>query len=105
MEFIIPITLLIGIFFMVVASLGIVTLPDLYTRMHAATKAGTVGIGFVLLTAALAMQDITVTSRVIGALFFILLTAPIAAHMLGKAMLKRGYKMWRANKNTTSIKK
>lgn len=98
MDIVISFLLLTGIFFIVVAGIGIISFPDLYIRMHAATKAGTVGLGFVLLTVALFFQDITVTSRVIGTLFFILITAPIAAHMLGKAMLQKGYKIWQPEK-------
>ena len=88
-------SLIIGIFFIIVASIGILTLPDLYTRMHAATKAGTLGLGFVLLTVALYFQEVTVTSRVIGTVMFIFLTAPIAAQVLGKVMLQKGYKIWK----------
>ena len=95
MDIIIAFFLLTGVFFALVASLGILRLPDLYMRMHAATKAGTVGVGFVLLSGALFFQDIAVTSRTLGTLFFIILTAPVAAHLLGKAMLQKGYRMWR----------
>ena len=95
MDILISLTLLLGVFFIVVASMGILNLPDLYTRMHAATKAGTVGLGFVLLTVALYFRDITITSRVIGTLLFIFLTAPIAAQVLGKVMLQKGYKIWK----------
>lgn len=43
MDFLIMVLLLLGSFFVVIASVGIVRMPDLYTRMHSATKAGTVG--------------------------------------------------------------
>lgn len=46
------ILLLIGMFFILVSSIGMLKLPDLMTRMHGATKAGTVGVGFVLLAVA-----------------------------------------------------
>jgi len=97
MEIIISLALLIGTFLIIVASLGILRLPDLYIRMHAATKGGTVGLGLLLLAVALFFQDGTVTSRVIGTVLFVLLTAPVAAHLLGKAMLQRGYQIWRQN--------
>jgi multicomponent Na+:H+ antiporter subunit G len=87
--------LLLGTLLVVVAALGILRMPDLYLRMHAATKAGTVGLGFILLAVALYFQESTVTSRVFGTIFFILLTAPVAAHMIGKAMLDVGYRMYR----------
>ncbi|MDF2153843.1 monovalent cation/H(+) antiporter subunit G [Vibrio sp. CAU 1672] len=99
MALLVGLLLLIGTLFMVIASLGIVRLPDLYTRMHAATKAGTIGLVFILLAVALSLQDISVWSRVVGTVLFIFLTAPVAAHLLGKTMLRRGYKMWRKRKS------
>ncbi|MEZ9901042.1 Na+/H+ antiporter subunit G [Vibrio breoganii] len=86
--------LCLGGLFVLVAGLGVLRMPDLYTRMHAATKAGTVGLGLLLLAVALAIPDITVVSRVIGTMLFIFLTAPVAAHLLGKAMKQSGYKIW-----------
>ncbi len=90
--------LLTGVAFMVVASLGVLRLPDLYTRMHAATKAGTVGLSALLIAVACAQPDSSIISRVAGTMLFIFLTAPVAAHMLGKAMQKKGYVIWRRKK-------
>ncbi|AJR05631.1 Na+/H+ antiporter subunit G [Photobacterium gaetbulicola] len=98
MDILISILLLFGTFFTLVASLGIVRMPDLYTRMHAATKAGTVGICFLLLAVSLSMPEVTVISRVIGTILFLFITAPVAAHLLGKAMQQKGYKIWRNKK-------
>ena len=47
-ELIDAVLLLIGMFFILVSSIGLLRMPDLMTRMHVATKAGTVGVGFVL---------------------------------------------------------
>lgn len=99
MEIVVAISLLGGAFFMLIASIGMLRLPDLYTRMHAVTKAGTVGVGFLLLAAALFFNDVTVVSRVLGTLLFIFMTAPIGAHLLGKVMLEKGYKMWKPDKD------
>ena len=70
---------------MVIAALGLLRLPDLYTRMHAVTKAGTLGIGLVLVAAAVAFGDVSVATRALVALLFVLLTAPVSAHMIGRA--------------------
>jgi multicomponent Na+:H+ antiporter subunit G len=98
MELAIGLLLCVGTLFIVIASLGILRMPDLFTRMHAATKAGTVGLSSLLLAVALALPEVSVISRVLGTLLFIFLTAPIAAHLLGKAMRQSGYRIWR-NKN------
>lgn len=95
MDAVICTCLLMGTFFTLIAALGILRMPDIYMRMHAATKAGTVGIGLTLLAVALFFRDLAVTSRVIGIMLFILMTAPAAAHMLGKIMMTSSYKMWR----------
>ena len=81
MDIIVGILLCLGTLFTLIASLGILRMPDLYTRMHAATKAGTVGLASLLLAVAIAIPDITVISRVIGTMLFIFITAPVAAHL------------------------
>lgn len=95
MTVIVGILLCVGTLFILTASLGVLRMPDLYTRMHAATKAGTVGVASLLLALAIAIPDITVMSRTLGTMLFIFLTAPVAAHLLGKSMRQSGYKMWR----------
>lgn len=95
MNALIAIFLFLGSFMIVVASFGIVKMPDIYTRMHVATKAGTVGIGFILLAVAFYFSDLAVTSLVVGTLLFVGLTAPVAAHILGKAMMESGYQFWK----------
>ncbi len=100
MMLLVSLLLLLGTFFIFVASLGILRMPDLYTRMHAATKAGTVGVASLLLAVAIAMPEISVISRTIGTVLFIMITAPVAAHLLGKAAHDSGYKEWKNdNKN------
>lgn len=98
MDIIVGVLLCLGTLFTLIASLGVLRMPDLYTRMHAATKAGTVGLASLLLAVAIAIPDITVISRVIGTMLFIFITAPVAAHLLGKATQESGYKIWRNNK-------
>lgn len=96
--------LVLGTLFTLFASLGILRMPDLYTRMHAATKAGTAGLSLLLLAVALCMPEIGVLSRLVGIMLFILLTAPVAAHLLGKVTLEAGYTIWR-NKDSAKQKK
>lgn len=77
--------MLIGASFMLIASLGVLRLPDLFLRMSASTKAATIGTGSVLLAAAVYFGEVGVTSRALATIVFLLLTTPIAAHMLGRA--------------------
>ena len=77
--------LLVGCFFSLIAAIGVLRFPDLYTRMHAASKAGAVGGGMVLLAVALASVDAAITLRALIGLGFLLLTTPVAAHLLARA--------------------
>lgn len=83
-----------GTGFMAVAAVGLIRLPDLYTRMHAVTKAGTLGIGLLLLSAAVAFADVSVATRAFVALLFVLFTAPISAHMIGRAGYLGNVSLW-----------
>ena len=74
-----------GTGFMLVAAIGLLRLPDLYTRMHAVTKAGTLGIGLLLVSAAVSFGEISVSARALVAILFVFLTAPVSAHMIGRA--------------------
>ena len=82
--------LVLGACFSLLAALGLLRFPDLYTRLHAATKAGTVGAGFVLLAIAFASFDLSVSLRALGGVAFIILTSPIAAHLLARAAYLSG---------------
>jgi multicomponent Na+:H+ antiporter subunit G len=76
--------LLLGAAFTLIATIGVLRLPDLFTRMHAASKAGAVGGGLVLLAVALMCFDAGVALRAILGIVFLLLTTPVAAHLLAK---------------------
>lgn len=71
-----------------VAAIGLLRLPDLFTRMHAVSKAGTAGSGLALVAVALQASDILTTVKCLVALLFLFLTAPISAHLLAKAELR-----------------
>ncbi|QQR41169.1 monovalent cation/H(+) antiporter subunit G [Devosia rhizoryzae] len=86
--------LLIGALFTLLAAVGVLRFPDLYTRMHAASKAGAVGGGLILLVVALMSQDASIAIRAIIGIVFLLLTTPVSAHLLAKASLGAGYKPW-----------
>lgn len=83
--------MLIGAFFSLIAAVGMIRLPDLYTRMHAASKAGTMGSGLMLLSVAVISFDGSVLVRAIVGFLFLLLTAPVSAHLLARASMIAGY--------------
>ena len=80
--------LLLGALFSLLAAVGVLRLPDLLTRMHAASKAGAVGGGLILLAVPLVTLDASVALRAILGVMFLLLTTPVAAHLLARSSLK-----------------
>lgn len=94
---------LLAAFFALVAGLGVLRMPDLMLRMHASTKAGTLACGLTMLAAALSFGELSIAVRAAGIVLFLLLTAPVAAHMLGRAALRTGVRtrIWDPERRTT----
>lgn len=84
----------LGTLFVLLAGVGILRMPDTYLRMAVTTKAATLGIGLILVAAAVYFNDLSTTTRVLAVIIFILLTAPVGAHLIGKASYFTGVKMW-----------
>jgi len=87
--------LLLGAGFMVLAAVGILRLPDLPTRMHASTKAGALGASLTMLAVAFHLPEGAVVARALAVIVFILLTAPVAAHVIGRAGYFVGVPLWK----------
>ena len=98
LNYIAGILILIGAGFTLTASIGLLRLPDLYTRMHAASKAGTLGSCVVLLALALQSNDAAIALRAVAGIMFFLLTVPISSHLLAKAAHGAGYSLWEHSK-------
>lgn len=80
--------ILMGSLFSLLAAVGVVRLPDLLTRMHAASKAGVVGAGLILLAIAVVSGSSAIVLRAILGILFLALTTPVSAHLLARAALK-----------------
>ena len=90
------VSILGGVFFMVVGTIGVVRMPDVFTRLHAAGMTDTMGAG--LLTLGMCFQAgfaFPVLVRLILVYFFLLFTSPIATHALARAALARGVEPYR----------
>jgi multicomponent Na+:H+ antiporter subunit G len=94
-ELVADVLMIVGASFVLLASVGILRMPDLFTRMQTATKAATLGISCILLAVAFWTQDWSVGLRAILAAVFFLLTAPVAAHMIGRSAYFVGVPLWR----------
>ncbi|MHA6298813.1 monovalent cation/H(+) antiporter subunit G [Devosia sp. CAU 1758] len=89
-EWLPAIVLLIGAWLIFSASLGLLRLPDFYSRLHVTTKAGTVGVGFVLLSAMISSGDGGVIWKSLLIVLLVAITSPLAAHLLSKAAYLTG---------------
>ena len=81
---------LLGAAFALIGSIGLVRLPDIFTRLHGPTKATTLGVGSILLGSILyfsARQGLSLHEVLVS--LFLFLTAPVSAHLLARAALHR----------------
>ena len=90
LDYVVALFLIAGTFLTVVASIGIVRMPDLYLRMSAATKASTLGVGLLLVAMALYFRNLDAFSRGIAIIVFLFITNPVAAHRLVRAAYLTG---------------
>lgn len=93
-EVLVSFFVLSGASLMLLASIGIIRLPDLPTRMHASTKSGALGTSLIMIAVALAFTETVVTARALAIISFIILTSPVAAHVIGRAGYFVGVPLW-----------
>ncbi|PSQ99690.1 MAG: Na+/H+ antiporter subunit G [Bacteroidetes bacterium QS_9_68_14] len=93
-EIISALLLLGGAFFTLAASMGILRLPDFFLRVHAITKAGTLGVGMIFLGVAVFFGELAVVTRALATVAFVLVTAPVSSHLIGRAGYLDRVKMW-----------
>ncbi len=86
--------LLAGAFLMFLTGLGLVRMPDIFCRMHAATKSASLGVALLLLASALFFQETMVVTKALVTIGFIFLTAPVAASLLGRAAYAQRTSLW-----------
>ena len=93
-EVIISAAMVSGAIVMLLGAIGVVRMPDLFTRMQAATKPGILGAGLIGLSVAIYFWDPWVTLRAVLISTFFFLTAPVAAHAIGRAAYLSGVRLW-----------
>lgn len=91
---IIVILITLGTLFVLLAAIGMVRMPDTYLRISVTTKAATLGVGLLLVSSAIYFNDLSTTSRALVIILFVLLTAPVSAHLIGRASYFMGVKLW-----------
>ena len=94
-EITIMILISIGTLFILLAAVGILRMPDLFLRISVTTKAATLGVGLILIGMTLYFSDVSIGTRAIAIILFLLLTAPIGAHLIGRASYFVGVPLWK----------
>jgi len=87
----------VGVFFTFVAAVGVLRLPDVYSRSHAVTKADTLGVGCSILAVALYFGTASAVFRSVVLLLFVYYTNPTAAHAITRSAYSRGVDVWTAD--------
>lgn len=88
----------LGLIFILLAGIGLLKMPDFYIRLSISTKAVTLGVGLILVACAASFGDAAVSARVVAIILFIVLTAPVGAHMIGRASYFTGIPLWEKSK-------
>lgn len=87
--------LIIGAIFFLAGTVGLLRFPDVYTRLHALTKADNVGLGFVILGLILQAESLAVVGKLLLIWALVLLAGAGVAHMVAAAAQQRGIEPWK----------
>ncbi|KZE83547.1 monovalent cation/H(+) antiporter subunit G [Myroides marinus] len=85
----------VGAIFVLISSIGIVRMPDFYTRLSITIKAATLGIGCILTAAAIHFAEFSTTTKVLAIVFFLFITSPVAAFLIARSAYISGIKLWK----------
>ncbi len=84
----------IGALHILVAAIGLVRMPDFYTRLSVTVKAATMGAGLLLVAVALNFTEFSTTTKALAVIFFLFVTAPVSGHMICRSAYFSGVKLW-----------
>lgn len=88
------ILIVLGFFFTAVATIGVLRLPDFYTRLHASGKCETLGLALALLGFALYNGFNLISLKLLLVILFVVLTFPTGTHIISRAAYKSGLEPW-----------
>ena len=77
------------------AGVGVVRMPDVFTRMQASTKASTLGLGCLLAALAIRHPDVSIVMRALSIGAFMMLTTAVSAHVIARAAARTGVPLWK----------
>jgi multicomponent Na+:H+ antiporter subunit G len=86
---------IVGSSFALLAAVGVLRMPDVFTRMQASTKASTLGLGCLVAGAALQFGEGGSLVRLLSIFGFLLLTTPVSGHVIARAAYRAGLPLWK----------
>ncbi len=87
--------LLAGAFFFFAGTLGLLRFPDVYTRLHALTKADNVGLGLIVIGLMFQVEHWIIALKLLLIWLLVLITSATAAHLIANAALRGGLPFWK----------
>lgn len=87
-------TAVLGLGFQAIAALGVLRMPDFYTRLHAVAKTETLGALLTCLAVAIAADSALVAGKILLLALFLVLANPTSTHALSRAALRTGLRAW-----------
>lgn len=94
-EIVSAIIIMVGVIFVLIGSVGLLRLPDFYIRVSAITKAATVGVACIMIGVALYYNEIGVAIKAFVVVIFLMITSPIASHIIGRTAYIDGVPLWK----------
>jgi len=89
-EWLVALLLVAGTVVMVLGAVGLLRMPDVYTRAQAATKTSTLGVTLIFLASALHFAELAAVAQSLAVVAFAFLSVPLAAHMVTRAAHRTG---------------
>lgn len=94
-DFLTAILLLAGAFFFFAGTLGLLRFPDVYTRLHALTKADNVGLGLIVFGLAIQSETLAGAGKLLLIWMLVMLAGASTANLIAKGALRRGIRLWK----------
>ena len=94
-DYISLVLLLVGAFFFLAGTVGLLRFPDIYTRLHALTKADNVGLGLVVIGLIIQAPSWAAAGKLLLIWLLVLLAGSSVSHLIAKGALQRDIRLWR----------
>jgi multicomponent Na+:H+ antiporter subunit G len=94
-DYLTAVLLVMGAVFFLAGTVGLLRFPDVYTRLHALTKADNVGLGLVVFGLALQAEVWSVAGKLVLIWLLVLLSGASVSHLVARSALRKGIRLWR----------